>query len=182
MVIIKKIQLNTLLVVATSVLVSACVDSGVDDLQIFMDDIKNDGKRGKVEPIPTFTPYEPFDYSATLLRAPFDRPVTIVDPLVLKPSSSVKPIENRPKEYLEQFNVESLVMVGTIKREEQLFALLQTPDESVHYLKVGNYLGRNNGKILRITETNVQLVEIVPAGEGWVERPRTVELREVGGN
>jgi type IV pilus assembly protein PilP len=45
-------------------------------------------------------------------------------------------------------------------------------------VQVGNYLGRNHGKIVELTETYLAVVEIVTDGtsDGWVERPRTIEL------
>ena len=46
-------------------------------------------------------------------------------------------------------------------------------------MKVGDYLGRNEGRIVAITESQVDIVEIVPDGEGgWLERPRTIPLKE----
>ena len=40
-------------------------------------------------------------------------------------------------------------------------------------------MGRNHGKIVEIDVDSVSLVEIVANGpESWVERPRTLNLRE----
>jgi type IV pilus assembly protein PilP len=161
------------------ILLSACGKSGLDDLKVYVDDTIASESGGNIEPIPTFSPYKPFDYNANLLRAPFDKPVVIVDALKLVSKSSVKPDENRLKQYLESFNVESLIMVGTLEKDNQLFALLSDPSNSVHYVKDGDYIGKNHGKIMRTTSTNIQLMEIISAGGGWVERPRSLKLREV---
>ena len=49
----------------------------------------------------------------------------------------------------------------------------------VHRVRVGNYLGKNHGKIVSATETSVEVIEIVPSGVGgWLERPRTIKLTE----
>jgi type IV pilus assembly protein PilP len=49
----------------------------------------------------------------------------------------------------------------------------------VHRLKVGDYLGRNEGRIVAISSAQVDVVEIVPDGQGaWLERPRTIPLKE----
>jgi type IV pilus assembly protein PilP len=49
----------------------------------------------------------------------------------------------------------------------------------VHRVKVGDYLGRNHGRIVAIDEARVDVVEIVPDGEGgWLERPRSLALKE----
>ena len=112
------------------------------------------------------------------MRAPFDRPIVVLNPLDLSPQNSVKPDSNRSKEYLEAFSVESLTMVGTLEKDGEFFALVNDELGSVHYVKEGNYLGKNHGKIVRATPTNIQIMEIISAGGGWLERPRTLELRE----
>ena len=44
-------------------------------------------------------------------------------------------------------------------------------------MQVGSYLGMNQGRIIKISPTQIDLVEIVPDGrEGYVERPRTLVL------
>ena len=50
----------------------------------------------------------------------------------------------------------------------------------VSRVTVGNYLGRNHGRIVDISETQIDLIEIVPTGDGfWIERPQTVQLRQI---
>ena len=167
------------LMVVLTLTLAACSDSGYDDLTAFMAE-KKARPAGQIEPIPTFTPYRPFDYGATMLRAPFDRPVAAKDLIELIPASNVKPDANRAKEFLESFNIESLRMVGTIEQNGQLWALISDTQGNVHYVKEGNYIGKNHGKIISMTPTFIQVLEIVAAGMsgGWVERPRTIELRE----
>lgn len=130
--------------------------------------------------MPTFTPYRPFDYSATTLRAPFDRPVAAKDLIELKPMNNVSPDTSRAKEFLEGFNIESLRMVGTITKSEQIWALIDDGQGNIHYVKEGNHLGRSYGRIVSVAPSFIQVVEIVTAGSsgGWVERPRTLEMRE----
>ncbi|HEY9034701.1 MAG TPA: pilus assembly protein PilP [Pseudomonadales bacterium] len=170
---------NCAVVVLLSLLLSACGDQSYEDLIIFMAE-KKARPAGNIEPIPTFMPYRPFDYGATMLRAPFDRPVAAKELVELLPQSSVEPDSNRPREFLEQFNIESLRMVGTIEQNGQLWALIDDGQGNVHYVKQGNYIGKNHGKIIAATSNFIQITEIVPAGGagGWVERPRTLELRE----
>jgi type IV pilus assembly protein PilP len=68
-------------------------------------------------------------------------------------------------------------MVGTIEQRNRYFALLRGAG-GVHRLKVGDYLGRNDGRIVGI-QSAVQVIEIVPDGEGaWLERPRSISLKE----
>ena len=69
-------------------------------------------------------------------------------------------------------------MVGTLRNDRELFALVNGAG-GVHRVKVGDYLGRNHGKIILIDESKVDVMEIVPDGEGgWLERPRSLTLKE----
>jgi type IV pilus assembly protein PilP len=46
-------------------------------------------------------------------------------------------------------------------------------------VRVGNYLGQNNGQITRVDEGQVQLTEIVNEGGGeWRERQAAVTLKQ----
>ena len=59
-----------------------------------------------------------------------------------------------------------------------VFGLVQGAG-GVYRVKVGDYLGRNHGRIVSVTESKIDVVEIVPDGEGgWLERPRSLALRE----
>ena len=159
-------------------LLSACGVEPHDDLIAFMAEIKAK-PAGRIEAIPTFNTYKPFDYGATALRGPFDKPVTAKGLVDILPSSTVVPDPNRPKEYLEQFSIESLIMVGTLEQHDQLWLLLDDGEGNVHYVKKGNYLGKNHGKIVTAEATYFQIMEILPNGSGgWLERPRTIELKE----
>ena len=69
-------------------------------------------------------------------------------------------------------------MVGTIGNDSGIFALLKGAG-GVYRVKVGDYLGRNNGRIVSVSDGQVDVIEIVPDGEGaWLERPRSIALKE----
>jgi type IV pilus assembly protein PilP len=90
----------------------------------------------------------------------------------------VQPDPTRVKQFLEGFNIDSFEMVGTLSNESGTFALLRGAG-GVHRVKVGDYLGRNDGRITAITDSAVQVMEIVPDGEGaWLERPLSISLKE----
>lgn len=164
-------------VLCVALLLGGCGDSNFADLDAFMDE-KRSRPGGIIAPIPTFQAYDPFAYSAMSLRSPFDRPVEVRDITQLRAISAVKPDENRPKEFLEQFTFDSLGMVGTLSRGGTRWALIRDPQGGVHRVTLGNFLGRNHGKVVELAETHVSIVEIVSDGteNGWVERPRTIEL------
>jgi len=155
-----------------------CSDSGHKDLQIFMEQARNKPV-GEIEPLPTFQPYVTFKYSAVALRSPFDPPMQVLAQETIPGKSAVKPDESRKREYLEGFNFASLSMVGSLKKDNDIWALVNDGTGGIHRVKVGNYLGKNHGKIVSVTPSQVDITEIVPDGKGaWVERPRTLALTE----
>lgn len=163
----------------TSVLLTGCGGNDFSDLQAFMDETRA-MPSGDIEPLPRFTPYEAYTYSATSLRSPFQPPVRIDLTERQQGSSDVRPDEDRVRQFLEGFNIESFVMVGTLSNDQGMQALIRGAG-SVHRVRIGDYLGRNHGRITGIDESRVDVVEIVPDGEGgWLERPRTLSLSERG--
>ncbi|MEH6491556.1 pilus assembly protein PilP [Halopseudomonas sp.] len=156
-----------------------CGGNEFADLQRFMDETRAKPS-GKIEPLPRFEPYEAFTYSAASLRSPFQPPIRVDLDQRKRGSQDIKPDENRVKQFLEGFNIESFEMVGTLSNNNGMQALIQGAG-SVHRVRIGDYLGRNYGRITGIQENRVDVVEIVPDGEGgWLERPRTLSLPERG--
>jgi type IV pilus assembly protein PilP len=164
------------MILLSTVLVS-CADERFADLDRFMAE-KRARPGGVIEPIPTFTAYEAFAYAATTFRSPFDRPVEVERLSQLASRSTVRPDTQRPRGYLERFTLDSLVMVGSLRRNGTDWTLIKDPDGGVHRVKRGDYLGRDHGRIADMGSSYVAVVEIVPDGmeDGWVERPRTIEL------
>ncbi len=158
-------------------LLGACSAGDLADLDRFMEE-KRAQPGGVIAPLPTLKAYEAFAYSATNLRSPFDRPIDVRENTQLQAIVAIKPDENRSKEFLEQFTLDSLLMVGTLARDKNNWILIKDPEGGVHRVRAGNYLGRHHGKIVNMTDTSVAIVEIVSDGtaEGWVERPRTIKL------
>ena len=140
---------------------SGCSSGVNDELRSYIDDVKA-RPGGRIEPLPTIKPYESFAYSADNMRSPFapDRPNS--------PSAIAgpKPIKDRSKEYLEQFPLDTLAMVGTLERGGKTFGLLQTQDGMVHRVTEGNYVGQNDGQILAINGGAISIQELVADGIG----------------
>jgi type IV pilus assembly protein PilP len=159
-------------------IVSGCSGGGdFADLQGYMDEVRARPK-GEIEPLPKFQAYESFTYSAAALRSPFQPPVKLEMADRQKGSKNIKPDEARTKQFLEGFNIETFVMVGTLANDSGAFALVNGAG-GVHRVRVGDYLGRNHGRILTIDESKIDVIEIVPDGEGgWLERPRSLSLKE----
>ena len=166
---------------AALVLVSCGPQDPLVDLKAFVQE--QDAKpKGSIEPPPEFRAPDFVSYTASNKRSPFEVPrvVELIQEEKDAPRSDVEPNLQRVKEYLETFRIESIAMVGTISGktdDETLWALVKDGQGEVHRIRVGNYLGRNFGRIIQISETQIDLIEIVPTGkENWVERPRAIVL------
>ncbi len=95
-----------------------------------------------------------------------------------QPNSALSAELNRRKEPLEAFPLDSMNMVGSVNRKGRQFALLRV-DNLLYQVKTGDYLGQNYGRVMRISETEVALREIVQDAAGeWIERPVTLQLQE----
>lgn len=170
--------LRTALLGATAMLVLTGCSASFDDVRAQMDAIRQK-PRGTVEPPPEFTPMPTFTYAAHQLRSPFAPPIS-AEQLLMSSGKKVEPDLSRPQEYLERFSLEALRFRGSIQRPGgALFALIEDGDGGVQRVKVGNFLGKNHGRIAEIAPNLVSIIEIVPDGrDGWVERPRSISLSE----
>lgn len=145
---------------------SAC-GQDMSDLTRYVDEVKA-RPAAPIEPIPVIKPYVRFIYPGHDLD-PFD--ASVLAPDENRPvENSVMIDKNRIPEFLEKFPLDSLKMVGTVVKEEQLWALIRVPGGSVHRVKEGNYMGRNHGRILEIKDASIMLSEIVENGFGGYEK------------
>ena len=152
---------------------SAC--TGADgDLARFVEDTKKE-PGGRVEPLPEIKPYETYAYAASDLRSPF---------LPSSPGSGagingVRPDSKRNREFLEQYSLDTLKMVGTLRLSGHMFGLVQTKDGLVHRVTAGNHIGQAEGKITEISPSRISVVEIVPDSlGGYMERSAALALNE----
>lgn len=174
-----KFPVKTWLSVGLVSLLTACSQgSGFADLDQFMAETRAK-PRGYVEPLPEFKAYEAFSYSAADRRSPFEPPIEVQLTMVDQtPASNIEPDLDRPKEVLENFGLTELSMVGTLSGAAgDLFALVEDGEGGIHRVRAGNYMGSNYGRVIGVSESRIELIEIVPNGQGgWVERPRSLSL------
>jgi len=165
--------------VTAIITLTGCAENNISDLSTFIADVKEKHK-GQVEALPVISPYGTHEYTASQLRDPFRPSVSQVKEATLKRSSNgLKPNQVRNKEALERYTLQSLEMVGIMNNNGQNWAIIKTPDNSVFRVKKGNYIGENNGKISRISESGIDLKEIVADGHGgWIERKNKLSLAE----
>ena len=94
-------------------------------------------------------------------------------------AANIRPDSKRNREFLEQFSLDTLRMVGTLNLNGQHYGLVQTTDGLLHRVLPGNHLGQADGRITDITPSKINLIEIVPDGlGGYMERPAALALNE----
>ena len=153
---------------------SAC-SQDVSDLQTFISQTKS-AHVGSVKPIPQFEPYESFSYSAAELRDPFVANIDLEQDDTSK-TSSLNPDSTRPKQPLEVFPLDTLSMVGILEQHENLWGLIKDPQNVVHRVQLGHYMGQSEGRITEINESAIFLVEIIPDGiGGYIERDASIAI------
>jgi type IV pilus assembly protein PilP len=157
----------------TLLLLGGC-SNDMDALQRQVGEIKSrPGER--IEPLPEIKPYEAFTYNAGNLRSPFVASAPARNDM----ASGVRPDVKRAREFLEQFPIDAMRMVGTLQLQGKNYGLVQGKDGLVHRVLPGNFMGQNDGRIVGITSTKISIIEIVPDGlGGYIERPAALALTE----
>jgi type IV pilus assembly protein PilP len=173
---IEQVALSTVVLL----MLCGCGDGGLDEAKQWIKETRQSTKVAipKLAEPKRFTPFayagkskiDPF--SQKKLAAAFDR---------LKPKTSDEsnaPNPDRPREPMEAYSLDTLRMVGTLQKPGLTYALLQV-DKVIFQVKVGNYVGQNDGMITSITDTEVELSERVQDAAGvWVVRKAKLELQE----
>ncbi len=167
--------------VATLMLLGGCAP-GHEDLQGWMAQERSQ-MVPKVTPIAEPKQFLPLAYTESAAADPFDS-----DRLAqaLRRESGVggsgaaliAPELNRRKEPLEAYPLDVMAMVGSLDRGGQRVALVRV-DKLLYQVRIGNYLGQNYGKVMKISEAGVALREIVQDAAGeWIERNAELQLQE----
>jgi len=174
---IAKGLLRIALLAVFSGLLAAC-SGNQDDLNRYIAEVKA-RPATPIPPIPPVRTYTPYKYEGLMGRDPFRQSTSEGADQVASngPSNGPRPDLERPKEYLERFELDTLVMVGTFSKGPSDWALIKDPDGVVHRVAVGNYMGKNYGKVSAISEDEVQLSEFIADGAGgWLVRDASMAL------
>jgi type IV pilus assembly protein PilP len=165
-----------LIVLLAAAGLSAC-GSDMDDLDQYINQVKA-RPGGRIEPLPEITPYESFTYTADRdgIRSPF---VPDTPQAAGGAGNGIRPDTDRSREFLESFPLDTLHMVGTLAMGGTTYGLVQTSDGLIHRVVPGNYMGQNDGRITKISESEIQLVEIISDGiGGYIERDAAISLSD----
>jgi type IV pilus assembly protein PilP len=171
-----------LLAACAASLLAACGSSGQEEVQAWMREQRQTMKP-HVTPIPEPKKFVPQAYTGEAATEPFSN-VKLTQALKRESSQStsnaqlVAPELSRRKEPLEAYPLDAMKMVGSLMKEGQPVALVKV-DNLLYQVKPGSYLGQNYGKIVKVSETEVVLREIVQDATGeWTERTSTLQLQE----
>jgi type IV pilus assembly protein PilP len=137
----------------------------------------------KVTPIAEPKPFVPLAYTEGAAADPFgsDRLAQALrreSGVGGSGAALIAPELDRRKEPLEAYPLDVMGMVGSLDRGGQRVALVRV-DKLLYQVRVGNYLGQNYGKVMKISEAEVTLREIVQDAAGeWIERNAELQLQE----
>lgn len=164
-----------------ALLLSACAEPQTTDLRQWMDQQRS-AMRPRVAPIEPPRNFEPAVYEGALLLSPMDasRVAEAIARLAERTSGGLQPDLDRRREPLESFPLDTITYVGSLEQRGERVALLRV-GTALYQVRAGNYIGQNFGVILNITETRIELKELVQDAIGdWSERNQALELQERG--
>lgn len=170
---------HCLVLLLGAVLLAGCGDSDVAEINSWMAEVKKN-THVNVKPLAEPKTFIPFAYSVREQIDPFD-PNKLLAELARAAATGdnpLRPDQNRRKEFLEQFPVDSMRMVGTINKGGVSYGMIQI-DRAVYQVKAGQRLGQNFGMVTGVAESAISIKETVQdAGGEWVERTSKLELQE----
>lgn len=179
--------LRPLMALAVLALAAGCVSKDMTDLEDYASEVLS-RKGGEIEPLPPIKPYESYLYQADKLglRDPFrsffdeEEKVTKVDKAT-DPNQEkyATEIQTHNREELEGYELDALRMVGVLENDAFMWGIVRDQQGVVHRVTVGNYVGRNYGKITNIQEDRIDIREIVKDAQGrYEERQAALALSE----
>jgi type IV pilus assembly protein PilP len=150
----------------------------MEDLEQYVRDVKA-REPGSIESLPEIEQVDTFVFEPGERRDPFVLDDQSIQVLTRAPPSGVAPDPLRRKEELEQYPLDSLRMLGTLQQGDVIWGLVVSPDGTLHRVRVGNYMGLNNGQITRISDEEIELTEIISDGvDEWRERQAAIALSQ----
>ncbi|MEA1049348.1 pilus assembly protein PilP [Lamprobacter modestohalophilus] len=174
----RRVFCRHMLATFTLLLISACADPGLPELEAYAERVRA-RPAGPLEPVPEVALVVPFPYLPRERRDPFMMDEQAADVAQRRNPSGISPDPLRRKEPLEGYSLDSLRMVGTLEQDQTRWALIMAPDGMLHRVRTGNYLGRNDGKIIRVDPTELLLTEIIEKAPGeWDQRQASMALKQ----
>lgn len=176
------IRLTGLMLVAALLAMSGCGDSSEDEMRQWIATQKAQTKP-KVGPISEPKQFRPETYDQVAGTEPFSnqkltQALKRDSTQVASNGALIAPELARRKEALESFPLDAMTLVGSLTKAGAPVALVRV-ENLLYQVKPGAYLGLNYGRVMKITETEITLREIVQDAMGeWIERAASLQLQE----
>ena len=138
------------------------------------------GEINRIEPVDVFA------FNPEGMRDPFNSktPDKRNAEDLAKEGGGISPDFNRKKGILEGYSLDTLTLVGTMQKKNDpiQWGLIQVANGKIHRIKKADYIGKNYGKITGISPEKIELIEIIPDGQGgWEERIASIALSKAAG-
>lgn len=184
------IKIHSILLLSTTLLF-ACNPFSVKytETQAFIDKAVNTSRKvsqGYKAEIRKITPYKVYRYQKKLsdpfrardfaIQKTADAEPAIAVPQECKPPSCVPP-KPHPRQLLENYNLAALKFVGTLMNNRHV-GLIKTPDYGVVEVKVGEYIGKNNGKVIAVNPSSIILQEKILKNGLWKNKKTVLVIRQ----
>ena len=179
--------MKRLTLLSLCILLSACFGGDHEDMRVWMAENTKD-LRGVIPKLPEVKPYTAVPYEVEGVLDPF-KPGKIEPESKYKqgggkggafqPDFEARELRNS---LLEKYPLESLKMIGYLNLNKQPMAAIQVEDK-VKQVKVGEYLGLDFGVVTKITDSEVELRELIQDSAGdWTERNSALHLQSKDGS
>lgn len=160
--------------VSGALLLSGCGSSEFDDLRQFMDEAARQ-PAPKLEPLPSVVPPATFEYQEENLQDPFKQ-------RSLRPEAGkdgfIPDLSKRTGPFVE-FPLDALRMVGVMRKNKRVNAVIRLPDGRLMLAKVGDPIGHNFGVISAINETELEIKEVTLDSSGnWARSKAILSLQD----
>ncbi|SFC37726.1 type IV pilus assembly protein PilP [Marinospirillum celere] len=133
--------------------------------------------RGRIDPLPEFPEPVIARYTRSNQRDPFTPDRQLLPQLPSPADSARAPDPDRQRSPLEKWNLSELALRGIMQKGDQIRGLVLTPDRQLVTVRVGDYIGRDHGRITAINAKSIQLVELIHDNQGgWQERDQELTL------
>lgn len=166
-------QIAVLLVLTA---LAGCFDD-TTDIQQFMAEVKA-STSAQIPPLPPVKAFEHLPYTSAELRSPFSLPVPqAYNQQPMHQPGCIQLDHQREKQPLEHYATDNLTMRGTLGHADELWALIEASDQSMHRVGLNDRLGLFHGKVIAVQPDSIEITEYIPDGSGCtVERNSKLQL------
>jgi type IV pilus assembly protein PilP len=162
-----------LLILPLAIMLVSCSSTNHEDIKKWMSE-QSSKQKGRIKPLPPAKTFIPVPFIAT--SDPFkEKPILTLN----AEQNKYAPNPDRRKEPLESYPLENLKMSGIMIKDKVTYALIITPEGTVHYITYNNYIGNNYGRVIKIDESQVVLDERVKnTSDEWEARNAVINLED----